>query len=61
VSCTTKDAGSLDASDCKGSHPLLDASVRYCSPKHCYCATRDVCLAEQIAASCCADAVVICY
>lgn len=51
----------FDAAACKGSHPLLDASLRYCEAEHCYCKKNDSCLAKVIAAQCCDGDQGTCY
>ena len=55
------DAPSTDApptdAPCKGSHPLVDAGLRFCGPGDCYCTDKDACYAKASAAGCCAGAV----
>ncbi len=47
--CFTPDGGV----ECKGNHPLVDGSVRFCEPGVCYCAANDSCFPSAIAAICC--------
>lgn len=55
------DASSRDGGMCTGTHPLFDATRRWCDTGACYCgdgATLDVCYPEAVASTCCPVAVV---
>lgn len=43
-----------------GTHPLLDAGLRYCASGSCYCPSTDACRPVAVARMCCPTAV-ICY
>lgn len=49
----TTDANS-DAAECSGSHPLIDASARFCAEGQCRCLATDSCFPQTTAAKCCA-------
>lgn len=48
-------AGSAGAAgqECKGTHPLLDGGIRFCSPGECRCQGSDLCFPQEQAARCC--------
>ncbi len=41
--------------ECKGAHPQVDGSARFCENGDCYCEARDACLPAEIAATCCPE------
>jgi hypothetical protein len=48
--CAWDDGGTT----CNGSHPLLDASARFCAPGYCRCVTTDACFPMSQITTCCA-------
>lgn len=66
VVCAGSDAGTVDAGTadagviCRGSHPIVMGSRRYCDPGNCFCASPDSCFPTDTARACCPGAVT-CY
>jgi hypothetical protein len=50
------DASSDAASQCSGTHPLLDAGARFCEQDACYCRNSDSCFPTATAWRCCESA-----
>lgn len=55
VVCGSPDGGTAI---CRGTHPIVEGTRRYCEAGDCFCATPDACFPSEIAATCCSVDVV---
>jgi len=46
-------AGASGGPQCTGTHPLVDAGIRFCAPGECRCESDDTCYPQADAARCC--------